>query len=86
MRKPKKPKPIKGWTKLNHEELNERVWEVFLMEAGETCNGVEVVSKTKKVKLYIEDATGTLFAYEPNMDQRPEALAYIMGYRNDFND
>jgi hypothetical protein len=28
----------------------------------------------------------SIFDYEPDMTERPEALAYLMGDRDDFND
>ena len=72
-------------TKLNYEELNKRIDEVFFMNEGETCYDL-VIDDDGTVRVSLEDSESNIFDYLPNMSERPEALQYLMGERNNFSD
>jgi hypothetical protein len=71
-------------------EINGRCSEVFDMQEGDFVWGIFL---TDDGQLLVEmeeitedgDSSG-IFNFEPNMEERPEALAYLMGERDDFND
>lgn len=79
-------------TILTEKELNKRVAEVFDLQEGDYIYDV-IVNDDGKVLVNMEEV-GTKqenfrivnFDYEPNMSERPEALAYLLGERADFND
>ena len=76
---------------LNENELNKRADEVFELYAGDYIYSVEVQDDGRVQILMDEAAEGLptkrmLFTYEPDMTERPQALAYLMGERDDFND
>lgn len=75
-------------TKLNQEELNERAHEVFILEDTDVVYDLEVVDDRVIIEMseMDEDFDETIFNYEPDMTGRPEALDYLLGLRNDFND
>lgn len=75
-------------TKLNQEELNERAHEVFVLEDTDVVYDLEVVDGRVIIEMseMDEDFDETVFNYEPDMTGRPEALDYLLGLRNDFND
>ena len=64
-------------------------WEVFLPAEGENFYFIQI---GQGGRIYIqmseldEDGEKDYFIYEPNMDERPHALAYLMGERDDFDD
>ena len=72
-------------TKLNYEELNKRIDEVFFMNEGETCYDL-VIDDDGTVRVCLEDSESNIFDYLPNMSERPEALQYLMGERDTFSD
>lgn len=76
---------MKKKTKLNYEELNKRVNEVFDMNDGEKCYGL-FVEDDGTVRVCLEDSELNVFDYLPNMTERPEALQYLIGERNSFSD
>jgi hypothetical protein len=71
-------------TKLNYEELNKRCGEVFILDNHETVFGMSI-EDDGTVKVCIDDGE-YIFDYLPDMSERPEALSYILGERDDFND
>ena len=71
-------------TILKHTELNRRVNEVFDLKNHETVWDV-CVDNMDNVRVALEDEE-TEWDYIPNMNERPQALDYILGKRDDFND
>lgn len=79
-------------TILTEKELNKRAAEVFELQEGDYIYDV-IVNDDGKVSVNMEEV-GTKqenfrivnFDYEPDMNERPEALDYLLGLRNDFND
>ena len=78
--------------KLSQEEFQKRCEEVFLMNDGDEAYDI-TVEDDGRVKVSMgevgtkeEGFRWVYFDYEPDMTDRPEALAYLLGERNDFND
>jgi hypothetical protein len=69
---------------LSFEELNKRADEVFLLDDGDEI--ISVDGECDCVRVRMIDKDGLEFDLMPNMTDRPEALAYLKGERNDFND
>lgn len=78
--------------KLEQDEFEKRCDEVFDTQLGEEYYGIRIEDDGQ---VYIEmGETGTkaeqfrwvYFDYKPDMTDRPEALDYLMGKRDDFND
>ena len=74
---------------LDQEELNKRADEVFDLSIGDYVYDV-FVEDDGSVKIPMrelsEDGEYVDFDYRPDMAERPEALDYLMGKRDDFND
>lgn len=76
-------------TTLDNKELNRRADEVFVLEHGDhvfdlyTENGEVFVDMQEESSA---DGSPVNFTYKPNMKERPQALAYLLGERDDFND
>lgn len=74
---------------LSEEEFEERCCKVFLPNERENFYFIQI---GQSGRIYIqmseldEDGEKDYFIYEPNMDERPHALAYLMGERDDFDD
>ena len=77
---------IKGL--LKGHELNKRAGEVFDLQVDDYIYSVDVVDGKVLVNMQEIDEKGNMhiFDYKPNMSKRPEALDYLLGLRNDFND
>lgn len=75
-------------TKLSILELNKRADEVFVLEEGDFIYDIMVIDGEVKIEMEELDNVGNRFhfIYEPDMSNRPEALDYLLGLRNDFND
>lgn len=76
-------------TTLSIDELNKRAEKVFVLQDGDYIWDVEVRDDGRVIvnmEELDEDGDIVIFDYEPNMDERPEALAFLLGQRNDFND
>lgn len=78
-------------TKINDvNEMNERCNQVFEMQEDDFVWGIYLTSDGQlKVEMEEVDEDGNnsgIFYYEPDMTERPEALSYLMGERDDFND
>ena len=75
---------------LEQEELNNRAGEVFDLRPGDFIYDIYVEDDgSVRVSMQeIDDETGDYvdFNYLPDMTERPEALDYLMGKRDDFND
>ena len=73
----------------NLDELNKRASEVFDLQEDDYIWSVEI-AKDGTVLVNMEEVTQdgdtVIFDYEPDMTDRPEALDYLMGKRDDFND
>ena len=77
--------------KLDQEEFEKRCDEVFCTQEGEEYYDIRIEDGVVKIQC---GETGTkeeqfrwvYFDYEPDMTERPEALDYLMGKRDDFND
>ena len=69
---------------LNFEELNRRADEVFCLDEGDEIISVE--GEGDRVKVRMVDKDGLEFDLMPDMTERPQALAYLKGERNDFDD
>ena len=74
--------------KLDLQELNKRADEVFVLEEGDFIYDIKVEDNVVKIKMEELDSVGNrfVFVYEPDMNERPQALDYLLGKRNDFND
>ena len=75
---------------LNQEELNKRAEEVFDLAIGDYVYDVFVEDdSTVRIpmrELSTLDGDYVDFDYIPDMKERPQALDYLMGKRDDFND
>jgi len=73
----------------NLDELNKRASEVFELQENDYIWSVEI-TKNGTVLVNMEEVTQdgdtVIFDYKPDMTERPEALDYLMGKRDDFND
>ena len=75
---------------LDQTELNKRAEEVFDLGIGDYIYDV-IVEDDGSVRIpmrELSDVDGDYldFDYLPDMTNRPEALDYLMGKRDDFND
>lgn len=76
-------------TKCNYEELNKRASEVFDLQEGDIIYDVTVENDNVTIEMSeVDQDSGRdiIFDYKPNMTERPEALDYLLGNRDDFND
>lgn len=75
---------------LNQEELNKRAEEVFDLAPADYIYDV-IIEDDGTVKIPMRELSNldgdyVDFDYLPDMSDRPEALDYLMGKRDDFND
>ena len=76
-------------TVLKLQELNKRANEVFELQEGDYIWGLEFDDDGRayvNIEESTKDGDSVIFVYEPDMTERPEALDYLMGKRDDFND
>ena len=77
-------------TTLNFDVLNKRCDEVFDLQEGDIVYDIAVDSNGDVVvnmSEYDPDMQrDVIFDYKPNMSERPQALDYLLGKRDDFND
>lgn len=77
-------------SKLHADEINRRAEEVFDMRNGEFVMAVYYDDESETVRmpmLELDDNDNLIsFDYIPDMTDRPQALAYLMGEREDFAD
>ena len=76
---------------LTQQEFQKRCEEVFEIYEGEECYGIEVdndevVIHMGEVGTKQEGFRWVYFDYKPDMNERPQALAYLLGMRNSFAD
>lgn len=65
--------------------VDEKCREVF--DIGPTEEVCDYEYEGGQLILYMcDNKDGTCWRYEPDMTDRPQALDYILGKRNDFND
>lgn len=78
--------------KLEQSEFSKRCKEVFWTQDGEEFYDIRVKEdgavciSMSEIGDKSEQFRIVYFDYEPNMSERPEALAYLLGERDDFND
>lgn len=73
----------------NSGELNKRCSEVFEMQEGDIVYSICLDNSQLIIEMEEIDVDGNfsgIFEYLPDMTERPRALAYLMGERDDFND
>lgn len=74
---------------LDQEELNKRADEVFILERDEFIYDI-YIEDNGTVRVHLrelgDDGDYVEGDYLPDMSDRPEALDYLMGKRDDFND
>lgn len=75
---------------LNQEELNKRAEEVFDLSIRDYIYDV-IVEDDGSVKIPMReinnlDGDYVDFDYKPDMSEHPEALDYLLGKREDFDD
>ena len=71
--------------KINFAELQKRADEVFCLDEGDLVISVDGEKDSTRVRMYNE-ISGLEWDFMPDMIERPEALAYLKGERDDFND
>ena len=71
--------------KINFAELQKRADEVFLLDEGDLVISVDGEKDSTRIRMYNE-ISGLEWDLLPDMTERPEALEYLMGKRDDFND
>lgn len=76
--------------KLTQKEFNKRCNEVFLSQEGDEYYYVDEVFSDDRISIAMGEPDGFCgrvhFNYVAHMVERPEALAYLLGERDDFND
>lgn len=78
--------------KLTQEEFEKRCEEVFDTQEDEEYYGIrieddgQVCIEMGETGTKAEGFKWVYFDYKPDMTERPEALDYLMGKRDDFND
>ena len=70
---------------LSFEKLQQRADEVFLLDEGDLIISVDGEGNNTRVRMFNE-ISGLEWDLMPDMTERPQALAYLKGERNDFND
>ena len=70
---------------LSFEKLQQRAEEVFCLDEGDLVISVDGEGNSTRVRIYNE-ISGLEWDLMPDMTERPEALDYLMGKRDDFND
>ena len=74
-------------TTLSIQELNKRCDEVFCLGEGDEIYDVFCKDGGTVVRMLEIDSGETLFFdFVPDMSERPEALAYLLGERDSFSD
>ena len=75
-------------TVLSEEELNKRASEVFDLQEDDYIYDVSVINNQVFVNMQelSENGQFMIFDYKPDMTDRPEALEYLLGLRDNFDD
>lgn len=71
-------------TNMTNEELNRRADEVFCLDEGDYV--ISVDGDTRATRVRMVDVNGCEFDLMPDMSERPQALDYLLGKRDDFDD
>lgn len=74
---------------MTQQEFNKRCNDVFDTQEGEEYYSIHIVeNKYVVINMSETDNKGNMvvFDYCPNMIERPQALDYLLGKRDDFND
>ena len=71
--------------KINFVELQKRANEVFLLDEGDLVISVDGEKDSTRIRMYNE-ISGLEWDFIPDMTERPEALSYLKGERDNFND
>ena len=69
---------------MEFDELNKRANEVFYLDEGDYV--IEVSGDTYSTRVRMVDKNFCEFDLMPDMSDRPQALDYLLGKRDDFND
>lgn len=67
------------------KDLDERCREVFILTDTEEVCDADCVDGNLRLFM-CDNADDTCWIYLPDMTERPEAMEYVLGNRNDFND
>ena len=70
---------------LSFEELNKRADEVFLLDEGDLVISVEGEKDSVRVRMHNE-LSGLEWDLMPDMTERPNALLYLLGQVDSFDD
>ena len=74
---------------MTQQEFQKRCEDVFVAQVGDEFYSIEI-DKWNNVSIDMSeiDEKGNRIAlyYTPNMEERPQALDYLLGKRDDFND
>lgn len=71
--------------KINFAELQKRADEVFCLDEGDLIISVSGEKDSTRIGMYNE-ISGLEWDFMPDMTERQQALSYLKGERNDFND
>lgn len=73
---------------MTKNEFNERCHNVFVSREGDEYCSISKVGDTISIEMSEIEDTGRRigFPYCPDMTDRPQALSYLLGERDDFND
>lgn len=74
---------------MTFKEFNKRCNEVFESREGDEYYRIKEVFPDKQISISMSEidcGERIYFDYKPDMSERPEALAYLLGQRDDFND
>ena len=71
--------------KINFAELQKRADEVFCLDEGDLVISVKGEKDSTIFKMYNE-ISGLEWDFMPDMTERQQALSYLKGTRDDFND
>lgn len=72
--------------RLSQEEFNRRCHEVFVSNEGDAYYTIDVDGDETVIQMAEEPDLCATFDYMPNMIDRPHALGYLLGERDDFDD
>ena len=71
--------------KINFAELQKRADEVFCLDEGDFVISVDGEKDSTRIRMYNE-ISGLEWDLLPDMTERQQALEYLMGKPDDFND
>ena len=71
--------------KIDFVELQKRADEVFCLDEGDLVILVDGEKDSTRIKMYNE-ISGLEWDFMPDMTERQQALLYLKGERDDFND